>query len=133
MLSPAPLATALHVFVVYIFLVRSQCCFLGVLLRGLTGQLRESNLDAVVQKLGKVGYSVECFKMHSVKFGLPQNRVRVYIVGVRTQSLSKADVEFFSCLKACITAMQFEGPHLESWYCLGPGHIPGGAILSQSE
>lgn len=82
-------------------------------------QLRESNLDIVVGKISEYGYAVQCFKLNSNKFGLPQNRNRVYIVAVKLSMLGKTPDAFFACFKSCLSRCQIPLPHLET--CLNWG------------
>ena len=51
--------------------------------RGLTTHDSGRTLDTIVGKLELLGYGVKCLLLNSSDFGVPQNRVRVYIVGIK--------------------------------------------------
>ena len=51
--------------------------------RGLTTHDGGRTLKTIVEKLEGLGYGVNCLLLNSSDFDVPQNRVRVYIVGIR--------------------------------------------------
>ena len=53
--------------------------------RGLTTHDGGRTLATIVSKLKGLGYGVECLLLNSSDFQLPQNRVRIYIVGIKNQ------------------------------------------------
>ena len=50
-----------------------------------------SNLDVAKAALRDRHYAIGSIKLCSTKFGLPQNRVRLYIIGIRSDCLDFAD------------------------------------------
>ena len=52
--------------------------------RGLTTHDAGRTLKTIVGKLELLGYGVKCLLLNSSDFGVPQNRVRVYIVGIKS-------------------------------------------------
>jgi DNA (cytosine-5)-methyltransferase 1 len=55
--------------------------------RGLTSHDKGRTFETILSKLRKLGYSVNYTLLNSSSVGVPQNRVRVYIVGVRGSNL----------------------------------------------
>ena len=53
--------------------------------RGLTTHDGGRTLATIKEKLENLGYGVECLLLNSSDFNVPQNRVRVYIVGIKNQ------------------------------------------------
>ena len=53
--------------------------------RGLTTHDGGRTLATIKEKLENLGYGVECLLLNSSDFNVPQNRVRVYIVGIKGQ------------------------------------------------
>lgn len=53
--------------------------------RGLTTHDGGRTLATIVSKLEGLGYGVQCLLLNSSDFKLPQNRVRIYIVGIKNQ------------------------------------------------
>lgn len=51
--------------------------------RGLTSHDGGRTLQTIVAKLENLGYGVTCLLLNSSNFNVPQNRVRVYIVGIK--------------------------------------------------
>ncbi len=51
--------------------------------RGLTTHDGGRTLRTIVEKLEGLGYGVHCLLLNSSDFNVPQNRVRIYIVGIR--------------------------------------------------
>ena len=51
--------------------------------RGLTSHDGGRTLKTIVEKLEGLGYGVSCLLLNSSDFGVPQNRVRVYIAGIK--------------------------------------------------
>ena len=51
--------------------------------RGLTTHDGGRTLKTIVEKLEGLGYGVHCLLLNSSDFNVPQNRVRIYIVGIR--------------------------------------------------
>lgn len=51
--------------------------------RGLTTHDNGRTFKTIINSLEKIGYKVEYFLLNSSNFGVPQNRVRIYIVGLR--------------------------------------------------
>lgn len=51
--------------------------------KGLYDPRNKESLDFILNSFRKMGYSVTCNTLNSSDFGLPQNRVRVFIVGTR--------------------------------------------------
>lgn len=56
--------------------------------RGLTSHDKGRTFETILSKLRKLGYSVGYTILNSSSVGVPQNRVRVYIVGVRGNRLN---------------------------------------------
>lgn len=56
--------------------------------RGLTSHDKGRTFDTILSKLRKLGYSVGYTILNSSSVGVPQNRVRVYIVGIRGKCLN---------------------------------------------
>ncbi|MBK1987462.1 DNA cytosine methyltransferase [Sphaerospermopsis aphanizomenoides BCCUSP55] len=50
---------------------------------GLASPKNRDNLDLILQKLQQIGYCVKWKILNAYDFGLPQNRDRVFIVGIR--------------------------------------------------
>jgi len=53
--------------------------------RGLTTHDGGRTLATIKEKLENLGYGIECLLLNSSDFNVPQNRVRVYIVGIKGQ------------------------------------------------
>ncbi len=53
--------------------------------RGLTTHDGGRTLATIVSKLEGLGYGVQCLLLNSSDFNLPQNRVRIYIAGIKNQ------------------------------------------------
>jgi len=53
--------------------------------RGLTTHDGGRTLATIVAKLEGLGYGVQCLLLNSSDFKLPQNRVRIYIAGIKNQ------------------------------------------------
>lgn len=51
--------------------------------RGLTTHDGGRTLATIVQKLERLGYGIKCLLLNSSDFGVPQNRVRIYILGLK--------------------------------------------------
>lgn len=51
--------------------------------RGLTTHDGGRTLQTIVEKLESLGYGVNCLLLNSSDFNVPQNRVRVYITGIK--------------------------------------------------
>ena len=49
--------------------------------RGLTTHDKGRTLETIVKKLENLGYGVQCLLLNSSNFNVPQNRVRIYIIG----------------------------------------------------
>jgi DNA (cytosine-5)-methyltransferase 1 len=56
--------------------------------RGLTSHDKGRTFETILRKLRTLGYSVGYTLLNSSSVGVPQNRVRVYIVGVRNDKLN---------------------------------------------
>ena len=56
--------------------------------RGLTSHDKGRTFETILKKLRALGYSVGFTLLNSSSVGVPQNRVRVYIVGVRSGKLN---------------------------------------------
>ena len=54
--------------------------------RGLTTHDSGRTLTTIVGKLELLGYGVKCLLLNSSDFGVPQNRIRVYIVGIKAST-----------------------------------------------
>lgn len=63
----------------------SPRAFLLENVRGLTTHDKGRTLQTIVDKLEGLGYGVTCVLLNSSNFDVPQNRVRVYIVGIKGQ------------------------------------------------
>ncbi len=50
--------------------------------RGLTTHDQGRTFETIIQSLKNIGYSVDHFLLNSSNFDVPQNRVRIYIVGI---------------------------------------------------
>lgn len=55
--------------------------------RGLTTHDNGRTFKTITDSLTKLGYSVEYMLLNSSNFGIPQNRVRIYIVGVFNEKI----------------------------------------------
>ncbi len=63
--------------------------------RGLTTHDGGRTFETIINSLKNIGYKVEYFLLNSSNFNVPQNRVRIYIVGTLHESLNmtlKSDV-----------------------------------------
>ncbi len=56
--------------------------------RGLTTHDQGRTFETLINSLKKIGYSVDYFLLNSSNFGMPQNRVRIYIVGTLHQQIN---------------------------------------------
>lgn len=54
--------------------------------RGLVSHDRGRTLETIQNEIEKRGYSFDAFLLNSSNFGLPQNRVRIYMVGILNAS-----------------------------------------------
>lgn len=54
--------------------------------RGLVSHDRSRTLETIQHEIQNRGYSFDAFLLNSTNFGLPQNRVRIYIVGILNAS-----------------------------------------------
>jgi DNA (cytosine-5)-methyltransferase 1 len=50
--------------------------------RGLVSHNRGKTLETIQHEIQKRGYSFDAFLLNSSNFGLPQNRVRIYMIGI---------------------------------------------------
>ena len=55
--------------------------------RGLTSHDKGRTFKTIIESLTRLGYSVNHFLLNSSAFGVPQNRVRIYIVGILEEQL----------------------------------------------
>ena len=55
--------------------------------RGLTTHDQGRTFETIINSLKNLGYSVEYFLLNSSNFGVPQNRVRIYIVGTLNEQV----------------------------------------------
>ena len=53
--------------------------------RGLTTHDGGKTLNTIMAKLEGLGYGIHCLLLNSSDFGLPQNRVRIYVVGLKNK------------------------------------------------
>lgn len=60
----------------------------SVNVRGLTTHDNGNTFTTIINCLKSLGYSVEFRLLNSCNFGVPQNRVRIYIVGLLNQSVN---------------------------------------------
>lgn len=51
--------------------------------KGLIDPRNKANLDLIIESFEKIGYNVKYKLLNSYDFGLPQNRDRIFIVGIR--------------------------------------------------
>lgn len=61
----------------------------GFLLENVRGMMTHDGgrtLSTIIKKLEALGYGVKCLLLNSSDFNVPQNRVRIYIVGLRNQA-----------------------------------------------
>ncbi|MBD2138283.1 DNA cytosine methyltransferase [Anabaena sp. FACHB-1237] len=61
---------------------------------GLASPKNRDNLELIINELTKIGYFVKWQVLNAYDFGLPQNRDRVFIVGVRKDIEKKTDYQF---------------------------------------
>lgn len=57
--------------------------------KGLIDPRNRENLNLIIESFEKIGYSVKYKLLNSYDFGLPQNRERIYIVGIRNDLAAK--------------------------------------------
>lgn len=62
--------------------------------KGLTEPRNRASLNYIIQSLTQCGYQVKFQVLNSYDFGLPQDRDRVFIVGVRTDIENSTSFEF---------------------------------------
>lgn len=55
--------------------------------RGLTTHDQGRTFETIIHSLKSIGYSVDYFLLNSSNFGVPQNRVRIYIVGILNEQV----------------------------------------------
>lgn len=55
--------------------------------RGLTTHDQGRTFETIINSLKNLGYSVDYFLLNSSNFGVPQNRVRIYIVGTLNEQI----------------------------------------------
>lgn len=56
--------------------------------RGLTSHDQGRTFETIINSLKNLGYSINYFLLNSSNFGVPQNRVRIYIVGLLNESIN---------------------------------------------
>ncbi len=56
--------------------------------RGLTSHDHGRTFETIIHSLKNIGYSVDHFLLNSSNFGVPQNRVRIYIVGILNDEIN---------------------------------------------
>ena len=71
----------------------------------------------VIASLNSDGYDVECYKLCSKDWGLPQSRNRVYIVGVKPKVLASKPAQFFETFGKCMRATKTPAPDLDPGSC----------------
>lgn len=59
--------------------------------KGLVGHDKGRTLDTIVKTLNEIGYTVDFNVLNSKYFGVPQNRERIFIVGVRDDLAEQSD------------------------------------------
>ena len=85
--------------------------------KGLYDPRNRENLDFLKKSFGDLGYSVKAHLMNSYDFGLPQNRERVFIVGIRKDIENVHEYKFpnpiekKSFLYEMISGIKFNGRH----------------------
>lgn len=62
--------------------------------KGLIDPRNKESLNLIVQSFEKIGYSVKYKLLNSYDFGLPQNRERIYIVGLRNDLAASHSFRF---------------------------------------
>ncbi len=62
--------------------------------KGLIDPRNRESLSLIIESFEKVGYSVKYKLLNSYDFGLPQNRERIYIVGIRNDYAGKNKFQF---------------------------------------
>jgi len=62
--------------------------------KGLIDPRNKENLHLIIQSFEKIGYIVKYKLLNSYDFGLPQNRERIYIVGIRADYAVKNSFRF---------------------------------------
>jgi DNA (cytosine-5)-methyltransferase 1 len=55
--------------------------------RGLTTHDQGRTFETIINSLKNIGYSVNYFLLNSSSFGVPQNRVRIYILGILNEDI----------------------------------------------
>ncbi|MCL4131133.1 UNVERIFIED_CONTAM: hypothetical protein GTU68_011859 [Idotea baltica] len=55
--------------------------------RGLTTHDKGRTFETIINNLKSLGYSIDYFLLNSSNFSIPQNRVRIYIVGILGESI----------------------------------------------
>lgn len=61
---------------------------------GLASPKNRDNLELIINELTNIGYFVKWQVLNAYDFGLPQNRDRIFIVGIRKDTEKKADYQF---------------------------------------
>jgi DNA (cytosine-5)-methyltransferase 1 len=61
--------------------------------KGLADPRNKKSLDFLINEFEKLGYIVKKNVLNSYDFGVPQNRERIYIVGIRKKAIS-SEIEF---------------------------------------
>jgi len=56
--------------------------------RGLVSHDKGRTFQTIKESLGKIGYSIDYLLLNSSNFGVPQNRVRIYIVGTLNKEIN---------------------------------------------
>lgn len=69
-------------------------CFIFENVKGLYDPRNRDNLNLILEELEKVGYKVYYRLMNSYDFGLPQNRERIYLVGIRKDLLERLQEQY---------------------------------------
>jgi DNA (cytosine-5)-methyltransferase 1 len=62
--------------------------------KGLVDPINRESFDFIIDNLQKLGYSVKAKLINAYDFGLPQNRERVFIVGIRNDCPHHQDFQF---------------------------------------
>lgn len=62
--------------------------------KGLIDPRNKESLSLIIESFEKVGYSVKYKLLNSYDFGLPQNRERIYIIGIRNDYAAKNKFQF---------------------------------------
>ncbi len=67
--------------------------------KGLIDPRNRSSLEFLIEEFSKLGYSVKYQLLNSYDFGLPQNRDRIFLVGIRKDIKCKSEFAFPSPLQ----------------------------------